>query len=183
MSPLISFHPLKKIFKQATEIWLIYLVIGILLGFDFMMGNQAKDTLGVCMQGAAMILAIPYFLSLLYVFGVQSRFVNPVKDTIRYSFFMALRNMKCTIQMAILMILLVWANTTVLLVNFLTLVYGFGLMGYFFAAYYKKAFGKYLNPEEIHKTDASEKLHNMKQQKTYYSKKQMMQGGKYVFIY
>ena len=97
-----------------------------------MMGNQAKDTLGVCMQGAAMILAIPYFLSLLYVFGVQSRFVNPVKDTIRYSFFMALRNMKCTIQMAILMILLVWANTT----------------GYFFAAYYKKAFGKYLNPEE-----------------------------------
>jgi signal transduction histidine kinase len=25
---------------------------------------------------------------------------------------------------------------------------GFGLMGYFFAAYYKKAFGKYLNPEE-----------------------------------
>lgn len=62
--------------------------------------------------------------------------------------FMALRNMKCTIQMAILMILLVWANTTVLLVNFLTLVYGFGLMGYFFAAYYKKAFGKYLNPEE-----------------------------------
>ena len=100
------------------------------------------------MQGAAMILAIPYFLSLLYVFGVQSRFVNPVKDTIRYSFFMALRNMKCTIQMAILMILLVWANTTVLLVNFLTLVYGFGLMGYFFAAYYKKAFGKYLNPEE-----------------------------------
>ena len=142
------FKLFKENFKQATEIWLIYLVIGILLGFDFMMGNQAKDTLGVCMQGAAMILAIPYFLSLLYVFGVQSRFVNPVKDTIRYSFFMALRNMKCTIQMAILMILLVWANTTVLLVNFLTLVYGFGLMGYFFAAYYKKAFGKYLNPEE-----------------------------------
>ena len=35
----------------------------------------------------------------------------------------------------------------------------------------------------FHKTDVSEKLHNMKQQKTYYSKKQFMQGGKYVFIY
>lgn len=34
-----------------------------------------------------------------------------------------------------------------------------------------------------YKTDASEKLHNMKQQTTYYSKKQFMQGGKYVFIY
>ena len=56
------FSSFKENFKQATEIWLIYLVIGILLGFDFVMGNQAKDTLGVCMQGAAMILAIPYFL-------------------------------------------------------------------------------------------------------------------------
>lgn len=62
--------------------------------------------------------------------------------------FLALRNMKYTIQMAILFILLVWVNTTVLLANFLTLIYGFGLMGYFFAAYYKKAFGKYLNTDE-----------------------------------
>ena len=37
--------------------------------------------------------------------------------------------------------------------------------------------------KDENKTDVSEKLHNMKQQKTYYSKKQFMQGGKYVFIY
>ena len=62
----------KKAYKLSLIhiFWLIYLVIGILLGFDFMMGNQAKDTLGVCMQGAAMILAIPYFLSLLYVLSL-----------------------------------------------------------------------------------------------------------------
>ena len=34
------FSSFKENFKQATEIWLIYLVIGILLGFDFVMGNQ-----------------------------------------------------------------------------------------------------------------------------------------------
>lgn len=39
------------------------------------------------MQGVAAILFVPYFLSLLYVFGVQAKFVNPVKATIRYSFF------------------------------------------------------------------------------------------------
>lgn len=142
------FHSFKENFKQATAIWLLYLVAGVLLAFDFMMGNQAGDTFGLCMQAIALIIGIPYFISMLYVFGVQSRFVNTVKDTIRYSFFMALRNMKCTIQMAILFILLVWVNTTVLLANFLTLIYGFGLMGYFFAAYYKKAFGKYLNTDE-----------------------------------
>ena len=153
------FSSFKENFKQATEIWLIYLVIGILLGFDFMMGNQAKDTLGVLCEGAAMILAIPYFFITALCVWCPVKIRESVKDTIRYSFFMALRNMKCTIQMAILMILLVWANTTVLLVNFLTLVYGFGLMGYFFAAYYKKAFGKISESgKKIHKTDASEKI-------------------------
>ena len=81
------FSSFKENFKQATEIWLIYLVIGILLGFDFVMGNQAKDTLGVCMQGAAMILAIPYFLSLLYVSGVCT-----IKIAFRQNISTVLRN-------------------------------------------------------------------------------------------
>lgn len=141
------FSSFKANFKQATGLFFLYFAAGAFLAVDFMLGNQARNSFGIFMQAAAGILAVPYFLSLLYVFGVQAKFVNPVKATIRYSFFMALRNMKYTIQMAILMILFVWVNTTTLLANFLTLIYGFGLMGYFFAAYYQKAFAKYLEPE------------------------------------
>ena len=100
------------------------------------------------MQGVAAILFVPYFLSLLYVFGVQAKFVNPVKATIRYSFFVAMRNMKTTIQLAILMILFVWVNTTTLLANFLTLIYGIGLMGYFYGMYYKHTFARYIEAVE-----------------------------------
>ncbi|MBP3488042.1 MAG: YesL family protein [Roseburia sp.] len=142
------FSSFKENFKQATAIFLLYLAAGVFLAVDFVLGNQAGNTFGILMQGAAGILFVPYFLSLLYVFGVQAKFVNPVKATIRYSFFMALRNMKGTIQMAILVVLFVWVNTTVLLANFLSLIYGFGLMGYFFAAYYQKAFAKYIEPQE-----------------------------------
>lgn len=143
------FKSFKENFKQATVIFLLYLVVGIILGADFILGNQvANRSFGLALQIGAGILAIPYFLSLLYVFGVQSRFVNSVKDTIRYAFFMSLRHMKDTIQMAILMILFLWVNTTVLLANFLSLIYGIGLMGFFFAAYYRHAFEKYLNPSE-----------------------------------
>lgn len=142
------FKSFRENFKQATGIFLLYALAGAFLAADFMLGGRAGNTFGLMMQAAAGILAIPYFLSLLYVFGVQAKFVNPVKATIRYSFFMALRNMKYTIQMAILMILFVWVNTTTLLANFLSLIYGFGLLGFFFAAYYRKAFGKYLNPQE-----------------------------------
>lgn len=142
------FASFKENFKQATGIFLLYLAAGIILAVNFMLGGQAGDSLGLIMQGIVGILAVPYFLSLLYVYGVQAKFVNPVRATIRYAFFMALRNLKYTIQMAILMILFVWVNTTNMLANFLTLIYGFGLLGFFFAAYYRKTFEKYLKTEE-----------------------------------
>lgn len=137
--------------KQATVIFLLFLVLGAFLAADFMLGGQTGGSFGLFLQGCAGILFIPYFLTLLYVFGVQAKFVNPVKATIRYAFFMALRNMKYTIQMGILMILFVWVNTTNLLANFLTLIYGFGLMGFFFASYYQRTFEKYLDekPERM----------------------------------
>lgn len=144
------FSSFKENFKQATGIFFLYLAAGLILALNFLLGGQAGDSFGLMIQGVAGILAIPYFLSLLYVYGVQAKFVNPVKATIRYSFFMAMRNMKFTFQMAILVILFVWVNTTNMLANFLTLIYGFGLMGFFFAAYYRKTFEKYLknNDEE-----------------------------------
>lgn len=138
------FSSFKENFKQSTGIFFLYLAAGLILALNFLLGGQAGDTFGLMIQCAAGILAIPYFLSLLYVYGVQAKFVNPVKATIRYSFFMAMRNMKFTFQMAILVVLFVWVNTTNMLANFLSLIYGFGLMGFFFAAYYRKTFEKYL---------------------------------------
>ena len=138
----------KENFKQATALFFIYLAAGAFLAGDFLLGGRAGNSFGQLMQGVAAILFVPYFLSLLYVFGVQAKFVNPVKATIRYSFFVAMRNMKTTIQLAILMILFVWVNTTTLLANFLTLIYGIGLMGYFFGMYYKHTFAKYIEAVE-----------------------------------
>ncbi len=134
--------------KQSTCLFLIYLVAGAFLAADFMLGGQARDSFGRVVQGAAAILAIPYLLSLLYVFGVQAKFVHSVKETIRYSFFAALDNLKYTVQMAILAAAFVWVNTTTLLANFLTMIYGFGMMGFFFAAYYRKAFRKYIHTDD-----------------------------------
>ena len=60
-----------------------------------------------------------------------------------------MRNMKTTIQLAILMILFVWVNTTTLLANFLTLIYGIGLMGVFlWNVLYKHTFAKYIEAVE-----------------------------------
>ena len=100
------FHSFKENFKQATVLFLIFLAAGVLLVTDLILGNQANNSFGTFMKIAACVIGIPYFITLLYVFGVQSRFVNSVKDTIRYAFFVALRNYKTTIQLALIVIYL-----------------------------------------------------------------------------
>lgn len=138
------FHSFRENFKQATALFVIFLVAGVMLGADLILGNQMGTQSGRLLQAAACVVAVPYLITLLYVFAVQSRFVNSVKATIRYAFFVGLRNIVYTIQMAMLVGLLVWANTTIVLFNYFTLVFGFGLTAYFCTLYYERIFAKYL---------------------------------------
>lgn len=149
------FHSFRENFKQATALFLIFLFAGVMLGADLILGNQMKTDFGRLLQAAACVVAVPYFITLLYVFAVQSRFVNSVKKTVRYAFFVALRNILDTIQMALIVILLVWLNTTIVLFNYLTLVFGVGLTAYFCSAYYEKVFKKYL-PQDAREAEETE---------------------------
>ena len=139
----------KENLKQGTALFLIYAIAGAVLAADMVLGNQAGSSFGTLMKVTACVLAIPYFLTLLYVFGVQSRFVNSVKDTIRYSFFLSIRSWKTTLQMVLLVVVVVLANTTVALVNYITLMFGAGFIAYFLSAYYNRVFEPYLpKPDE-----------------------------------
>lgn len=138
------FHSFRENWKQATALFLIFLFAGVMLGADMILGNQMGTDFGRLLRAAACIVAVPYFITLLYVFAVQSRFVNSVKNTIRYAFFVGLRNIGDTIQMALIVALLVWLNTTIVLFNYLTIVFGVGLTAYFCTAYYERVFRKYL---------------------------------------
>lgn len=142
------FHSFRENWKQSTALFLIFLCVGAALGADMILGNQMQTAFGSLLKAAACILAVAYFITLLYVFAVQSRFVNRVKDTIRYAFFIALRNLADTIQIALIVILLVYFNTTIVLVNYLTIVFGFGLTAYFCSAYYERIFNKYIPARE-----------------------------------
>ena len=142
------FTSFKENFKQSTVLFLLFLLAGVILGADMVLGNQSGTGYGRMMKIGACILAVPYALTLLYVFAVQSKFVNTVKDTIRYSFFVALRNCKDTFQLLILVVLTIWANTTVALVNYITIIFGIGALAYFCSAYYIRVFERYVPKEE-----------------------------------
>lgn len=142
------FTSFKENFKQSTVLFLLFLLAGVILGADMVLGNQSGTGYGRMMKIGACILAVPYALTLLYVFAVQSKFVNTVKDTIRYSFFVALRNFKDTFQLLIFVVLTIWANTTVALVNYITIIFGIGALAYFCSAYYIRVFERYVPKEE-----------------------------------
>ena len=92
---------------------------------------------------------ILYGISLSYVFAIQSKFVNTVRNTILYSILLPYRNLKQTILIAIVLIAVIYFNvTTVYAVNFMTLNFGVGLIAYLFGVFYSDVFEKYIPKEK-----------------------------------
>ena len=138
------FHSFKENLGQATVLFLIFLAGGAFLAADMILGNQSQTMYGNLMRILAFVLAVPYTFTLVYVFAVQSKFVNRVPDTIRYAFLLSVQNWKYTFLMICLYIFLLWVNTTIVLVNLLTLMFGVGAVMYICASYYEKIFEPFL---------------------------------------
>ncbi|MBQ1734536.1 MAG: YesL family protein [Lachnospiraceae bacterium] len=145
------FHSFKENFKQATGIWMIYLGVGALLALDLIYWNKrGAGFSNLNMPWALSIAAcILYGISLSYVFAIQSKFVNTVRNTILYSILLPYRNLKQTILIAIVLIAVIYFNvTTVYAVNFMTLNFGVGLIAYLFGVFYSDVFEKYIPKEK-----------------------------------
>ena len=139
------FKSFKENFAQSTILFLIYTVALALLLADIVLGNQMGTQLGKALKYGSIAILVPYILSAVYVYAVQSRFVNPIGKTIQYSFMIALTHLKETIQIVILVGLVIWLNTTIVLFNFITITIGIGILFYFLSAYYNRVFSKYID--------------------------------------
>lgn len=145
------FHSFKENFKQATGIWMIYLGVGALLALDLIYWNKrGAGFSNLNMPWALSIAAcILYGISLSYVFAIQSKFVNTIRNTILYSILLPYRNLKQTILIAIVLIAVIYFNvTTVFAVNFMTLNFGVGLIAYLFGIFFSDVFEKYIPKEK-----------------------------------
>lgn len=97
---------LRDNFKQATVLWLIMLAGGIVLGLDGYILYHLYQTytgfLGViCTIALAMIIvaAIAYVITLMYVFPLTASVKNTSFNLLKYSFFIGIRYLFCTILM------------------------------------------------------------------------------------
>jgi len=143
------FKSFKDNFKQATILWLIYLLGGGIIAVGLVFWNQSTLPFAKIAWAVVLAIAIAYCISFLYVFAIQSKFYNPIKDTIKYSVWMAFLNIFETLLMLLIVGAVAYLNLTkTFIVNFVTLNIGVGLVVYWLAPHYEKVFNKYI-PDDM----------------------------------
>lgn len=140
-------------FKQATGIWLIFLVIGVFLVMDIFLVNQMTGP-STYLRYVFFVILFIWGMVLTYVFPVLSRFDNTVKQTIKNSLLMSIRHLPWTIVMLVInllpLILLIFAPTTVAsLVSFVMIFLGIAVVAYANSWFFvNKIFPYYMPSEE-----------------------------------
>ena len=147
------FQSFRENLKQSTILFLLYAVVGVVLVLDLILGKGTEGSVGQVVRMGAFVLLFPYCMSLIYVFAIQAKFVNTIKNTIIYSFVLAIRHIKLTLQMLILVGAVVYLNCTYLLANYITLSIGIGFLGYFLSAYYNRIFVNYIPTNQREEVD------------------------------
>lgn len=143
------FSSFKQNFVQATGIWLIYAVVGVLLAGNLIFWNQTDSSSVKIMWILTIALLIPYFASIVYVFAIQAKFIHTVPQTIHYAIVMAIKHWKTTIQMVIILAIVLYLDLfTINLAAYATLFFGAGLIAYIFAKYQMSVFEHYIPREE-----------------------------------
>lgn len=138
------FTSFKRNFVQSTVLFCLFLVVGLVLAFDIIAAGQLDSAFGSVLRISTLAIMLPYCVSLLYVFAIQAKFVNTIRNTLKYSFIVAGKYLKYTLQICFIAAVFVWLNTTIVFVNFFTLSMGFGIAAYLLSGYYNKIFNKIL---------------------------------------
>ena len=141
------FKSFKDNFKQATAIWLIFLAVGLILGFDlyFVLTMMAYSTLRTVMTTVFLALLFIWFAMFTFVFPLQSRFYNPVKKTIFNAFFMSIRHIFYTIGIVVMDVVLVLLTLTMIPQ---LLMFGVALIAFVNSFFLNAVFKKYMPKDD-----------------------------------
>lgn len=100
------FDSFKSNFKKGTAIWGILLVLGVFLGIDWyiLYHIQLENVFWVLCTALLIGAGVVYFLILLNLFPLFSKFDNTIPATFKNAFLIGVRYLFCTILMAIIYI-------------------------------------------------------------------------------
>ncbi len=146
------FKSYKQNFKQATVLMVLQFAIGGVLVLDFMLMKNGPVAYRFVIIAASIIL----YMASLYIFPLQSKFVNTIPGTLKNSLLMAIMALPRTILMAIATLLpLLFLYFFDLKIVPLLILIGVSGPGFLCAALYNDTFRKF-EPKEEELSDEEE---------------------------
>lgn len=162
------FQSFKQNFKQATVIWLFFLIFGILMAFDFRIISVMDSTFAAFLRYSLTVIAFFALILFLYVFPVLARFYNTTKNTLKNAVLMAIRHLPYTLVILIVTLgsvcLTFLSDTTFLYGILIWIMIGIALVMLINSYFFRKIFDKYTpveqesEPEEIPLTPEQESM-------------------------
>lgn len=88
-------------FKQATLIWLLMLLVIAVYVVDFLIFNYSGLVFPKAVVVAVLAIALLLVMVAVYIFPLQARFENPIRNTLKNALMLAIINLPKTILMIV----------------------------------------------------------------------------------
>ena len=140
-------HAFRRNFKQATALWLICLAAILFLGAYYFVVQRLAGGFGMLYMVTFFFLTLVFLFGFLYVFPLQARFKNTVRNTLRNAWLLSVAALPWTV----LTILLIAGAVYVSFImnpgaagffTYLWAVCGFSIVAYFQSFLTRQAFRK-----------------------------------------
>lgn len=160
------FRSFRQNFRQATIIWMIFLILGLMLVTDYRLVSLNREVFPAADVFIVLIMAcgVIYTITLAYVFPVLAKFYNTVKQTIKNAVIMGIRHFPYTLAIVFIDVAFILITAVGLIRNgrsFLAPLYiclGFSVPAYANAYLFERIFKHYIPDTEGEETGSDEEF-------------------------
>lgn len=102
------FHSFRENFKQGTQIWMILLAVGIVLGLDgyVLYHMHFSNSFWTMITAIFLVAVLAYAIILMYIFPLLSRFQNTTLAMFKNSIMIGMRFLLCTVLMMVIYLIM-----------------------------------------------------------------------------
>lgn len=146
------FKAFRRNLKQATVIHVILTMVGVLIWFYRGISGILPGAMSTFFGGVSLLFVVLWLMEVLFVYPVQARFENTVKNTMKNAWIMAAGNLHIflmTVLITALPALTLFMNTVLFVRTFpLWVLAGPGVLAWLNSFLFQQCFKRYIPAEE-----------------------------------
>lgn len=136
------FDAFRENFKEATILWIIYLLFGIAIIIDFLLMYQVKTKFNAILTLLLYGIIVMILISAVWCFALVSRYKNSIFTTLLNSFVVGITHPGKTIVIGVLAVVPLLAMILYLPLTLIVVLCGVALTGYLQIILFNKVFMK-----------------------------------------